>query len=159
MSSKIIFLVVLILTVGIFIFTDLHSEIIDISDLNKGQKEKKEFSIERDIFSPFKGSFSRRPKEKIELPLPVKPEKKVEEGIKDKADEIRESVAFEGYVIRKAKKLALLTINGEFFVVGKDDIVLDKIKIKKVDKKNVTIEIDSNVFEIKLKGDDDNGEF
>jgi hypothetical protein len=144
----------------------LQAEIIKVSQLEKLQKEKekKEFSIERDIFSPFKRKF-KKSKVQSELPPPPPPAKmeEEEEKVKDEksdqmqvVNEILQSVAYEGYVMRDSKQVALLTVNGEFFVVGKDDILMEKIKIITVDKKFITVEVDSNVIEINLKGDDEN---
>jgi hypothetical protein len=143
----------------------LQAETIKVSQLEKLQKEKekKEFSIERDIFSPFKRKF-KKSKAQSELPPPPPPPVKVkDEETKEKkpdqmqvVNEILQSVAYEGYVMRDSKQVALLTVNGEFFVVGKDDILMEKIKIINVDKKIITVEVDSNVIEINLKGDDEN---
>ena len=153
-KAKIILLAPLIFTGGLFMFFDLHIQ-AEIIRLSKLTSEKKEFSIKRDIFSPFKGNVGRKP---VVIPTPLpKPKlegKKPKEVEPDVEEEIRESVAFEGYIIRNAGKLALLTVNGEFFVVGKDDLVLDKIKIIKVEKKQVTVEVNSNVIEINLKEDE-----
>jgi len=149
-------LAALIFTVGFFMFFDLHlqAEIINVSKL-KGKN--KEFSIKRDIFSPFKGNVGHKPVMRVEPPPPPKVEEKKPKEVKtDVAEEIRGSVAFEGYVMRDARRLALLTVNGEFFVVGKDDLILDKIKIINVEKEQVTVEVDSTMIEIKLKGDDEN---
>ena len=155
-KAKMIRLTALIFTVGLFMIFDLYlqAEIIRVSKL---ESEKKEFLIKRDIFSPFKRKVSRKPGV---IPTPP-PKPKIEEKKskvleQDVEAEIQESVAFEGYVMRNARKLALLTVNGEFFVVGKDDLILDKIKIIKVEKKQVTVEVDSNVIEINLKEDETN---
>ena len=144
----------------------LQAEIIKVSQLKKLQEEgeKKEFSIERDIFSPFKRKITKS-KIKAELPPPPPPpvdreeEKKVKDEKPDQmqvVNEILQNVAYEGYVMRNSKQVALLTVNGEFFVVGKDDILMEKIKIINVDKKFITVEVDSNVIEINLKGDEEN---
>lgn len=137
-------------------------EIIKMSTLEKLAKEKKEFSIERDIFSPFKRKF-KKPGEKAEEFRPPPPVAQSVETQKDDGPaeydfeaEVRESVIYEGYVIREAKKLALLSINGEFFVVGIDDIVLEKVKILNVEKIQITLEVESNKFEIQLKEDEEN---
>ena len=143
----------------------LQAEIIKVSQLEKLQeeREKKEFSIERDIFSPFKRKITKS-KMQTELPPPPPPPvKKEEEKVKDEksnqmqvVNEILQSVTYEGYVMRDAKQVALLTVNGEPFIVSKDDILMEKIKIINVDKKFITVEVDSNVIEINLKGDDEN---
>ncbi len=137
----------------------LYGEIIRVSQL---QKEKKEFLIKRDIFSPVKRNFTKKGPAKF-TPPPPPPPKKEEKGEavvqqKDIEAEVRQSVAFEGYVVRNAKRLALMTVNGEFFVVGPDDIVLNRIKVLNVDRKKMTIEVESNQMEIKLKGDNDDDE-
>lgn len=137
-------------------------EIIKISTLEKLAKEKKEFSIERDIFSPFKKKFPKpgeRAEKAFKPPPVVQPmETKKDDGPAeyDFEAEVRESVIYEGYVIRAAKKLALLSINGEFFVVGIDDIVLEKVKIIDVEKAQITLEVESSKFEIQLKEDEEN---
>ncbi len=137
-------------------------EIIRLSVLEKLSGEKKEFSIERDIFSPFKKKFKKPGErgEKMSLPPPVvQPmETKKNDGPAeyDFEAEVRESVIYEGYVIREAKKLALLSISGEFFVVGIDDIVLEKVKIVNVEKTQITVEVESNKFEIQLKEEEEN---
>ncbi len=139
----------------------LQAEIINVSRLEKMDKEKKEFSIERDIFSPFKKKYPKPGEKRTVLPPPPPPreekvqETKAEPSASDVADETRRTVAYEGYVIRNTKRLALLTVSGEFFVVGKEDIILDKIKVINVEKKHVTVEVASNPIEIKLKGDDE----
>lgn len=143
----------------------LQAEIIKVSQLKKLQeeKDKKEFSIERDIFSPFKRNFKKLNVQPELPPPPPPPVKREEEKVKEKkadqmqvVNEILQSVAYEGYVMRDSKQVALLTVNGEFFVVGRDDILMEKIKIINVDKKFITVEVDSNVIEINLKGDDEN---
>lgn len=143
----------------------LQAEIIKVSQLEKLQEEKgkKEFAIERDIFSPFKRKFKKSNVQSELPPPPPPPVKMAEEKVKDEkpdqmqvVNEIMQSVAYEGYVMRDSKQVALLTVNGEFFVVGKDDILMEKIKIINVAKKFITVEVDSNVIEINLKGDDEN---
>jgi hypothetical protein len=148
----------LIFAAGLFLlpFTGLQAEKINVSKL---KKEKKEFSIERDIFSPVKRKINVRKPDDTPV-LPPKPEKtpkkKIPKVEEDVSEEVMQNVAYEGYVIRNGKNLALLTVNGEFFVVGKDDIILEKYKIVNVDRKTVTIEVDSQEVEITLKGDDEN---
>jgi hypothetical protein len=70
------------------------------------------------------------------------------------AEEIFESINYEGYVIKNAKKSALLNVSGEFFMVGEQDQILDKIKILKISKNVVTIEYENQPYDIKIKGDE-----
>lgn len=70
------------------------------------------------------------------------------------AEEIFQSISYEGYVIKNAKKSALLSISGEFFMVSEQDQILDKIKVIKIDKNVVTIEYENQPYDIKIKGDE-----
>lgn len=70
------------------------------------------------------------------------------------AKEIFQSISYEGYVIKNAKKSALLSISGEFFMVSEQDQILDKIKVIKIDKNVVTIEYENQPYDIKIKGDE-----
>ncbi|MCK5057694.1 MAG: hypothetical protein KAT34_13615 [Candidatus Aminicenantes bacterium] len=132
----------------------LRSEIIKVSVL---QADKKDFVIKRDIFSPLKLRPDVQPKQ-IEpiIDEPVKEEEQKDEtSAEAMAAEIKQNISFEGYVIKYKKNHALLSINGEFFVAAEADIVLEKIKIVKIEKKELTVEVDANIYKIKLKGDDE----
>ncbi|MCP4215501.1 MAG: hypothetical protein GY765_12680, partial [bacterium] len=138
-------------------------EILDISVLEKVVSEEHQYALERDIFSPIKRNYNSK-RNAPPPPRVIKKTKKAEtkkrelsaEEMRQRmADEVRSSLAFEGYVMRNARNLALVTLNGEFFVVGKEDVVMNKVKIVKVEKKKLTVEVESNEFEIKLKGDDE----
>ena len=137
------------------------AEIIRMSVMQELEKTKKEFSMERDVFSPFVRKFNKPGENNVRAPEPPPvfkpdiPEKKEPAPYDIEAD-IRESVTYEGYVIRDAKKLALLSISQEFFVVGIDDMIMDKVKIININEKQITVEVDSQRFEIQLKGDDEN---
>ncbi len=97
-------------------------EILNMSIL----KEKiKKLSIERNIFSPdimkpaepqVRRPVKVAPPPIKEPPKPVVMEKNIE-------DETRRSVTFDGYVIKQPKNFALISVNGEFYAVGPEDIV------------------------------------
>jgi hypothetical protein len=70
------------------------------------------------------------------------------------AEEIFQSISYEGYVIKNAKKSALLNVSGEFFMVSEQDQILEKIKILKISRSVVTIEYEKQPYDIKLKGDE-----
>jgi hypothetical protein len=69
------------------------------------------------------------------------------------AEEIAQSISYEGFIIRNAKKSALLNVSGEFFVVGEQETILDKIKILKISKDVVTVEYENQPYDIRIKGD------
>ena len=50
------------------------------------------------------------------------------------------------------KKSALLNVSGEFFVVGEQETILDKIKILKISKDVVTVEYENQSYDIRIKG-------
>lgn len=69
------------------------------------------------------------------------------------AEEIAQSISYEGFIVRNLKKSALLNVSGEFFVVGEQETILDKIKILKISKDVVTIEYENQPYDIRIKGD------
>lgn len=164
MSNKKILLLLFIISTVTVATTPIRAEIIKTSRLEQTEKEKekKEFNIVRDIFSPFKREFNLKPAAQPPQPPPEEIEKSREEEKesrvkeRDVAGEVRRRVSYEGYVMRDARKLALLTVDSEFFVVGVDDIVKETIKVVNVDKQFVTLEVEANLVEIKIKGDQDN---
>lgn len=161
MSSKKILLPLFIIFTVTAAAAPIRAEIIKASKLEQAEKEKgkKEFNIVRDIFSPFKREFNLNPAAPPQPPpeviqKPPEEENRVKE--RDVAGEVRRRVAYEGYVMRDAKNLALLTVDSEFFVVGVNDTVKETIKIVNVEKEIVTLEVEANLVEIKIKGDQDN---
>lgn len=158
MSAVLLTVLFTFIAAGVDVF---GAEIIRMSVMQELETAPREFSIERDIFSPFIRKFIKpgEPDVRSSEPPPVfkteAPEQK-DPAPYDIEAEVRESVTYEGYVIRDAKKLVLLSINQEFFVVGIDDIIMEKVKIINVEQKQITVEVDSQKFEIQLKGDDEN---
>lgn len=69
------------------------------------------------------------------------------------AEEIAQSISYEGFIVRNGKKSALLNVSGESFVVGEQETILDKIKILKISKDVVTIEYEKQPYDIRIKGD------
>ena len=136
-------------------YSTLDAEIIKVSQL---EKSKKEFNIQRDIFSPSALVPLAGDKVIERIPPPLTP-KKEEEDEKRKEERVEQeilgSVSFEGYVLKYNKNHALLSVNGEFFVAGVDDVILDKIKVVKIEKEMVAVQVETRLIEIKLKGDDD----
>jgi hypothetical protein len=85
--------------------------------------------------------------EKQELPK-VDPKAEIEEEI--------QGLSYEGYVIKNSKNCALVSMNGEFHAVTVGDIILEKIKILKIDRKTIKVEVESHEFEIQIKEDEAN---
>jgi hypothetical protein len=70
------------------------------------------------------------------------------------AEEIYQSVSYEGYVSKNGRSSALLNVSGEFFMVNEGDVILQKLKILKIGRETVTIEYENLPYDIKLKGDE-----
>ncbi len=142
MSGKIILLMIIILS----FFNFLNGEIIKVSKL---KKKEPGFHVKRNIFIPNKskvGKATQELQDKLKVPA------KKNEIKKNLENEIQNSVFFEGYVFKKNQIYALLSVNGEFYIVRNGDVILDKINIIKIDKNMVLIEVDSIDFNISLKG-------
>ncbi len=157
--EKLRFLFLLVLVFSLVL--ELNAEVIKVSLL---KRDRMDFSIKRDIFSPGKLPPDVQARmDRVVQPV-VKPEEKKTEEEKEEdkekklEEEIRRSVLFEGYVLKDEQNHALLSVNGELFVAGRDDMILEKIKIIKIDKEMVTIEVESKVFEIKIKEEEENEE-
>ncbi len=147
MSGKIILLMIIILS----FFNFLNGEIIKVSKL---KKKEPGFHVKRNIFIPNKSKIGKATQElqdKLKVPA------KKNEIKKNLENEIQNSVFFEGYVFKKNQIYALLSVNGEFYIVRNGDVILDKINIIKIDKNMVLIEVDSMDFNISLKGVNNEG--
>jgi hypothetical protein len=140
---------------------EIPAEIINISKLDKIARE---FSINRDIFSPDlmkpaapapdigKQQFTPQPP-----PLPEE-EKRVLPSVDPKAviEKDLQGLSYEGFVIKESKSCALISMNSEFYAVIVGDIILEKIKIIKIDRNTITVEVESYEFEIQIKEDEQN---
>jgi hypothetical protein len=145
-----------VIVVVLAFYLPVHGE--EILNTNKLGKKAGKLTINRDIFSPdtMKPQLAAPQIHKPVVPPPVeKPPEKIEKE-KEVEDEILRSVFFEGYVIKHPKNFALVSVNSEFFAVGVGDIILERIKIIKIDRESITVEVDSRSIEIQLKGDDSN---
>lgn len=126
-----------------------NAEIIKFSKLSK---EKKEFSFKRDIFFP---KISSSPNHDVII---KEARKLLDEKNSDPRErvnkEVRQAVFFEGYVEKKNRIIALVSANGEFFTVGEGDVFMDRIKVIKIERDKLILDVESQQIEIQLKGDD-----
>jgi hypothetical protein len=135
----------------------IPDEIISISKLDQAAKE---FSINRDIFSPelMKPVDPGSGRKQFTPPTPPPVVKDDLPSVDPKADieEEIQGLSYEGYVIKNSKNCALVSMNGEFHAVTVGDIILEKIKIIEIDRKIITVELESHEFEIQIKEDEQN---
>lgn len=130
-----------------------YGEIIHVSKLNK---EKPQWMMKRDLFSLMRVSVKTTPQEMqqiVEREQAV--EKKKEREEKKIEREIMESVIYEGYVRKGEEIFALLSVSGEYYFVTPGDFILERIKIVHVGSGEMIVEVESQNFEISLKGDED----
>lgn len=140
MSARLFITIVLLFPV----FTG--SEIIQFSKL---KKEKSQYTIKRDIFSP--DSIVPGTQDQKSAITPFKDTHKTEEERK-MVKKLEQQIFFEGYIVKNSKHFALLNINGEYFVAGEGDVLAEGIKVEKIEKKKIFLKIDSRQIEILLKG-------
>ena len=143
MANKIAFALLLFLLFTI----PARTELLKLSLL---EKPAPVFILKQDIFNgALSSGGDSRPGNQQEVP-PAQ----VAAVQKTIAEEIFQSIIYEGFVIKNSKKSALLNISGEFFMVSEQDQILDKIKIIKISKTIVTIEYENQPYDIKIKGDE-----
>lgn len=138
---------------GFFIFfaiiISLNADIIDQSKLLKSNKP---FSFSRDLFFPKKTQKELQNRKNFER----KEEFKIkEEKLKLKHVELFDNIIYEGFIFRQNKKIALISINGEFLTCRNGDTILDKIEIVNLSRKTLKIKIEKKEYEINIKGDED----
>ena len=147
MSNRLVFLLLII-----FFTSLISSSVIKTENLKKIDK----FMIKRDLFNPYK-RFDNDKKTVVKR-VEVKPIKKTEEQQVKRnniEDEVRNNVTYNGYSIRGDKFIAVITVAGESYIVKDNDLVLNKIKILSIDKKEIKIEVENLSFNIKISGDED----
>jgi hypothetical protein len=136
-----------LLLLFLLLIIPVRAELLKLSLL---EKPAPAFTLKLDIFNgAMSSSGDSRPGNQQEI-QPTK----VAAGQKTIAEEIFQSISYEGYVIKNAKKSALLNVSGEFFMVSEQDQILEKIKVLKISKNVVTIEYENQPYDIKIKGDE-----
>jgi hypothetical protein len=125
----------------------VRAELLKLSLL---QKPAARFTLKLDIFNGIRPSAGDNRAQTTQGQMPAAQAEALQKTI---AEEISQSINYEGFIIKNSKKSALLNVSGEFFVVSEQDLILDKIKILKISKDAVTIEYDNQPYDIRIKGD------
>lgn len=123
----------------------LRAELLKLSLLDKPAAR---FTLKLDIFNGGEAGENRGQTAQGQTPAA-----QAETLQKTIAEEISQSISYEGFIVKNSKRSALLNVSGEFFMVGEQDVILDKIKILKISKDVVTIEYDGKPYDIRIKGD------
>jgi hypothetical protein len=140
--------VCILLLVSGFYF--LSAEIIHVSKL---EEKKPPYFLKKDIFYPIR-SLSKEERATLQNQFSGGEIKQDQEQENSKK-EIQRSISFEGYVEKNNSIHALINLNGEYFVVGQGEIFMETIKIVKIEKNQIFLEVESQPIVIQLKGDGD----
>lgn len=128
----------------------LRAEIIHFSKL---EKKKPPYSLKKNIFYPVR-LISAEEKSILQNRISKGEINKVREQ-EDSKKEIQRSISFEGYVEKNNRIHALISLNSEYFVVGQGEVLMETIKIVKIERKQIFLEVESQPVVIQLKGDID----
>jgi len=120
-----------------------RSELLRLSLL---EKPAPPFTLKLDLFRGGEAA-AQQPAGRGAAPVPAEP---LQQAI---ADEIAQSVSFDGLIVKNATPLALLNVSGDFFTVREGETILGKIRVLKITREMVTIEYDGQPYEIRTKGD------
>ncbi len=128
----------------------LRAEVIHFSELNQ---DKLPYTFKRDIFSPGKLISAE---EIATLQNQVLKGKTIMDRNQDDSEkEIQRSILYEGYIEKNNRIHALISLNGEYFVVGQGEVFMETIKIVKIEKNQILLEVESQPIVVQLKGDSD----
>jgi hypothetical protein len=125
----------------------LRAELLKLSLL---EKTAPRFTCKLDIFNGAAAQAGSNGSRENSLPANAAQAEAVQKTI---AEEISQSISYEGFIVKNAKNSALLNVSGEFFIVSEQDVILDKIKILKITRDVVTIEYDHQPYDIRIKGE------
>ena len=122
-------------------------ELIKTSELNKPSAP---FRLKRNPFSmsAFSGLASSSP-------AATSARQEEEEEKEDIEQQLRQSVAYNGFIQRQGKNAAILNISGEYVIATEGETVMEKIKVLKIEPLQVTIEYEGQTFTIQSQGEDD----
>jgi len=111
------------------------------------------FEVKRDIFDLQRKSVLQDNERKI-----AESKKEPDVEIKDteeKETKVIATVFYEGFLLKGDEVYALLKVNSQFFISKEGDKLPDDIVIRRIMKKSVLLEIESNEITILKKGEGD----
>jgi len=130
-------------------------------------KEKTEFEIEVQqrkqsyedkifVYEPYKPPSNRDPFQKVSTfyYLEETPEKQEEGILNFPKPELPPGTKLTGIIGSKDKKVAMIEMNGETFIVNLYDILLDRFIVKEIKNDEVIIDYNGYFFSVKLGGED-----
>lgn len=143
-----------VIAVILMLAVNLPGELLKTSKLRSSAAEAK---VKRDIFR-FGNS----------APPPVINRAKLEEERKEREQKAQEEaqaeetlqeaatvVVYEGYVADDGKVTALISIDGEYYVVCENEKILDEVEVVKITAAVITLQVKNKKMEIEFKGGDE----
>ncbi len=124
----------------------LSAEIIKISTL---KKDPAEWRVKRNVFSLIPVSQGVSQSRAKPAPEPVLEELKPP----DPGEEVRQTVSYEGFLIRNGKKSGLVSAGGDFLTVSEGDMILERFKVVAVNPGKLVVEYQGQNYEILIKGE------
>jgi len=125
----------------------LRAELLKLSLL---QKPAAPFTLKLDLFNSSRPAAGGDSGQAAQGQMPAAQAEALQKSI---AEEIAQSITYIGIIVKNSKKMALLDVSGESFIVSEQDMILDKIRILKIGRETVTIEYDNQPYDIRIKGD------
>lgn len=126
-------------------------EVVHLSRLDSPAKE---LTIHRDLFRPGQNPATETVRMR---PMPTPAEPRVEQNaLKDRESRIRRSIVFEGFIRRNDRLTAILSVDGEYFVVAQGEQVLGDVSVAALNEKRMVVLVDGKRHEIPFQGVDEN---
>jgi len=138
------------LPVGLLLLVFASSVSADVIHIAELDGKTTEFRVTRDLFSMRVSETG--PATVDTAPAEPAPSSRVPKAQNVKR-EVLDSVFFEGYVMKRDHVHALLSVNGEYFVVAEGEVVADIVKVIEIDRDRVIIEVEGQRITVGLKGD------
>jgi hypothetical protein len=124
----------------------------EIIEQSKLKQKSWQYELKRDLFSlEFKSADNLEKAQEFTETAAENHNNETVIPLIDLETEVRRSVLYEGYIRRKNKLYALLNVNGDYLAAAKDDWLLDKIRVLKIDVKYIDILVNGSQFKIMIK--------
>lgn len=125
-------------------------------------EEKTEFEIEMEkreqgykskvfVYEPYKPPSNRNPFQKTRTYIPVVEVKKVK-VLDFPKPELPPGTKLSGIIDSKDKRVAIIEMNGETYIANLYDIIAEKYIVKEIQKDEVIIDFNGDLFSLKMKG-------
>jgi len=139
------------LTLILFLLAFTGLGVGEVVKLSRLQAPPRELSIQRDLFRPGRGA---APVRQPIRPAPSALQRRSDIGTPavSPVDRIRRNIVYEGFIRRGGKLTAIISVNGEYFVVVQAEVVVDTVAVAELDEKRLVVTVDGERFEVPFQG-------